>query len=309
VKLLRSSLLWASQNKRVERIIRSSRAMRPLVSRFMPGETLDDAMAAVRRLRAEGTPVIMTYLGENVASDADAEETVAEYERLFAALHKDAPDAHVSIKLTQFGWDLDRQRALERVRRLVRLAAVNQTMLAIDIESSPYVESTVEAYETLARESSNVALCLQAYLHRTPADVDRLLAVRPYIRLVKGAYRESDSVALQERSEIDARYRALATTLLGAASKGARVVFGSHDLALLNGIRADARNLGVPESAFEVQMLYGIQDAGRRQLAREGIKTRVLISYGRAWYPWFMRRLAEKPSNLMMVTRNIFSRG
>lgn len=283
--------------------------MRPLVSRFMPGETIDDAMAAVRRLKSEGTPVIMTYLGENVATDADAEETVAEYERLFAALRKDAPDAHVSIKLTQFGWDVDRQRALERVRRLARLAAANQTMLAIDIESSPYVESTVEAYETLARESGNVALCLQAYLHRTPADVDRLLAVRPYIRLVKGAYRESETVALQERPEIDARYRALANTLLGAASKGARVVFGSHDMALLAHVRNDARGLGVQESAFEVQMLYGIQDGGRRQLAKAGVKTRVLISYGRAWYPWFMRRLAEKPSNLMMVARNLFSRG
>jgi proline dehydrogenase len=309
VKLLRSSLLWASQNKRFERIIRSSRAMRPLVSRFMPGETIDDAMAAVRRLKSEGTPVIMTYLGENVATDADADATVAEYERLVAALRRDAPDAHVSVKLTQFGWDLDRPRALERVRRLVRLAATHQMMLAIDIESSPYVESTVEAYETLARESRNVALCLQAYLHRTPADVDRLLAVRPYIRLVKGAYRESDTVALQQRSEIDARYRAIARTLLGAAPKGARVVFGSHDMALLGQIRSDARSLGVPEDAFEVQMLYGIQDAGRRQLASEGVKTRVLISYGKAWYPWFMRRLAEKPSNLMMVTRNVFSRG
>ena len=273
----------------------------------MPGETIDDAMLAVRRLKAQGTAVIMTYLGENVSTDAPAEETVAEYERLFSALRKEGADAHVSIKLTQFGWDVDRKRALDRVRRLVKLAASNQTMLAIDIESSPYVESTVEAYEQLARESNNVALCLQAYLHRTPADIQRLLAVRPYIRLVKGAYRESDTVALQKRPEIDARYRALSSTLLGAASQGARVVFGSHDMSLLAHVRSDARDLGVQESAFEVQMLYGIQDAGRQQLAKEGLKTRVLISYGKAWYPWFMRRLAEKPSNLVMVARNLFS--
>lgn len=309
MKLLRSSLLWASQSKRIEGMVRSSRLMRPLVSRFMPGETIEDAMSAVRRLKAEGTPVIMTYLGENVSTDAAAEETVARYEELFAALRKEGADAHVSIKLTQFGWDVDRKRALERVRRLAKLAATEGTMLAIDIEASPYVESTVEAYEELARDSSNVALCLQTYLHRTPSDVERLLAVRPYIRLVKGAYRESATVALQKRPEINARYRALASTLLGAASKGARVVFGSHDMALLAQVRNDARDLGVQESAFEVQMLYGIQDAGRRQLAREGIKTRVLISYGTAWYPWFMRRLAEKPSNLIMVTRNLFSRG
>jgi proline dehydrogenase len=291
----------------MERIIRSSRAMRPLVSRFMPGESVDDAMMAVRSLKAEGTPTIVTYLGENVGTDAAADQTVSEYEELFRAITSAAANTHVSIKLTQFGWDIDQGRALDRVRRLAQLAATNHTKLAIDMEGSPYVESTVDAYETLASEFSNAALCLQAYLHRTPNDVRRLIAVRPYIRLVKGAYREPASVALQTRAEIDSRYRILARELLGAAGQGARVVFGTHDLALVSQIRQDARVLGVDESAFEVQMLYGIQDAGRRALQQEGMRTRVLISYGKAWYPWFMRRLAEKPANLLMVTRNLFS--
>ena len=289
----------------MERMIRSSRLMRPLVARFMPGETIEAAMSAVRRLKAEGTPVIMTYLGENVTADAEADQTVAEYERLFAALRADGADAHVSIKLTQFGWDLDRNRALERVREMIKLARTNGTDLAIDIESSPYVESTVGAYEQLLSEANNVALCLQAYLHRTPADVDRLLPSKPYIRLVKGAYREPATVAMQTRPEIDARYRALANTMLSRRKDGARIVLGTHDMRLIEQIRADARSIGVPESAFEVQMLYGIQDAGRRQLAQQGVKTRVLISYGRAWYPWFMRRLAEKPRNLLFVARNL----
>jgi proline dehydrogenase len=288
----------------MERVVRSSRAMRPLVSRFMPGETIDEAISAVRSLKAEATPVIMTYLGENVATDAAADQTVIEYDRLFAALRAIGADAHVSIKLTQFGWDVDRGRALDRVRRLAR-AAAGRT-LAIDMEGSEYVDSTVEAYAELVREFSNVALCLQAYLHRTPVDVQRLLPLHPYIRLVKGAYREPRSVALEKRSDVDARYRALARELLGAASQGARAVFGTHDLELVAQIRRDASVLGVPESAFEVQMLYGIQDAGRRQLATDGIRTRVLISYGKAWYPWFMRRLAEKPSNLLLVARNLF---
>jgi len=278
--------------------------MRPLVSRFMPGESVEEAMTAVRALKTAGTPVIMTYLGENVGTDAAADQTLNEYHRLFSALKEDHVDAHVSIKLTQFGWDVDRDRALDRVRELVRLAA--GTTLAIDMEGSPYVDSTVDAYAQLVGEFSNVALCLQAYLHRTPVDVQRLLPLRPYIRLVKGAYREPGTVALQKRSEIDARYRTLARELLGAAAQGARVVFGTHDLEMVTHVRRDATVLGVPESAFEVQMLYGIQDAGRRQLAGDGIRTRVLISYGKAWYPWFMRRLAEKPANLLLVGRNLF---
>src|SRR5512141_1785294 len=156
--------------------------MRPLVSRFMPGETIDDVITSVQALRAQQTPSIITYLGENVSNDAAADPTVAEYERLLAALTADGADAHVSIKLTQFGWDIDRARALDRVRAVARMAAAAGTTLAIDMESSPYVESTVEAYESLSREFSRTALCLQAYLHRTPDDVQHLLAANPYIR-------------------------------------------------------------------------------------------------------------------------------
>lgn len=309
MSMIRSALLWASQNHRMERVVRSSRAMRPLVSRFMPGETIEDVLRATQALRASSTPVIITYLGENVTTEAEADDTLAEYQRLVAALRPMRDAAHVSIKLTQFGWDLNRDRALDRVRILSEAVSASGSILAIDMEASPYVESTVTAYEDLARGARHVALCLQAYLHRTPADVQRLLAVQPYIRLVKGAYRETAAVALQSRAEIDARYRDLAVTLLRASTQGARVALGTHDLPLVQRIREDARSLGVSDRAFEIQMLYGIQDAGRRHLAGDGLKTRVLISYGKAWYAWFMRRLAEKPSNLMLVSRNLLSRG
>lgn len=304
---MRSALLWASQSPRMERVVRASRFTRPMVRRFMPGESLEEAIAAAVSLKHDGTPTILTYLGENVNSDAAADATVAEYERLFAAIKQAGLDTHVSIKLTQFGWDVDRKKALERVRRMLKLAEANGTLMPIDIESSPYVDSTLDAYETLARESTNVGVCIQAYLHRTPADLKRLLPLPPYIRLVKGAYREKPEVALQGRPKVDPAYEALATELLGATKKnGARVVFGTHDVKLIERIRAIARQMNVPESAFEVQMLYGIQDAGRKQLAGDGVKTRVLISYGKAWYPWFMRRLAEKPSNVLMIARNLF---
>ncbi len=303
--MLRSALLWASQNRAIERIVRSSRAARPLVSRFMPGETIADALRAARALQSEGTPSIITYLGENVASEAAADATLAEYERLLAALAAQGADTHVSIKLTQFGWDLDRPRALDRVRAVARTAQAGGTTLAIDMESSPYVDSTVDAYATLAREFTCVALCLQAYLHRTPADARRLLAVRPYIRLVKGAYREPASVALQRRAEVSARFRELARELLAHAGDGVRVAFGTHDLELLQQLRRDARELAVSPTAYEIQMLYGINTEGRRVLAAEGERVRVLISYGSAWYPWFMRRLAENPANLLFVARGL----
>lgn len=306
--MLRSSLLWASRNRIIERMVRSSRAMRPLVSRFMPGETIADALRAARTLQAEGTPCIITYLGENVASAADADATVAEYERLFAALEAQRADAHVSIKLTQFGWDLDRPPALDRVRTVARMAQASGTTLAIDMESSAYVESTVEAYETLAREFPCAALCLQAYLHRTPADARRLLAVRPYIRLVKGAYREPASIALQRREDVSAAFRNLARELLGHTGQGARIAFGTHDLELLRQLRQDARELAAPPWAYEIQMLYGINSDARHALAAEGETVRVLISYGSAWYPWFMRRLAENPANLLLVARSFGGR-
>ena len=307
MKILRSSLLWASQNPKMERLVRSSRAMRPLVSRFMPGESLPEVIAAVRALGADKVPSIVTHLGENVSSDAAADQTVVEYERLISDLAATNTGSDISIKLTQFGWDVDQRRALIRVSRVVNLAAASRMTVAIDMESSPYVESTIGAYEKLAAEHQNVAICLQAYLHRTPADVRRLLPLRPHIRLVKGAYREPGDVALERRADIDSRYLSLGRDLLAAVKEGTRVVFGTHDMKLVEQLRADAREMSVAESAFEVQMLYGIQDAGRRQLQRDGVRTRVLISYGKAWYPWFMRRLAEKPSNLSMIARNIFT--
>ena len=309
MSVLRSALLWASQNPRMENLVRSSRAVRPLVTRFMPGETIHDALAAARALQASGTTVIITYLGENVTSDTAADDTLAEYQRLVTALAPMRDAAHVSIKLTQFGWDLNPGRALDRVKILSRLVAANGSMLAIDMESSAYVDATIAAYEELARGARHVGLCLQAYLHRTPADVERLLRVQPYIRLVKGAYREPASAALQSRVEIDARFRDIGRTLLRASTRDTRVAFGTHDVPLVQRLRQDARERGVADTAYEIQMLYGIQDVGRRRLAAAGLRTRVLISYGKAWYAWFMRRLAEKPSNLMLVSRNLFSRG
>jgi proline dehydrogenase len=304
MQLIRSGLLWASQNKTMERVVRGSSLMRPAVSRFMPGETIGDVLPAIATLRGEGAPAIITYLGENVSSDAAADGTLAEYERLISAISAASENAHVSIKLTQFGWDIDRGRALDRARSVARMAADAGLVFAIDMESTQYVDSTIEAYESISREFADTTLCLQAYLHRTPADLERLMRGKPYIRLVKGAYREPADLALQSRKEVSERYRSLARELLAGVARGdARVAFGTHDLELVSQIRADAAELGVSPSAYEVQMLYGIQNEARRSLTARGEPVRVLISYGKAWYAWFMRRLAEKPSNIFLIAR------
>jgi proline dehydrogenase len=297
--VIRSALLWASTNRRMERLVRSSAATRRLVRRFMPGETRADVLRAIRG------PTVITYLGENVDTDIAADHSVGEYQRLLAALRDEGADAHISVKLTQLGLDVHAGRALTRLRRLAHDAASHGSTMVIDMESSPYVDATIDAYETVLRDYPNVGLCLQAYLHRTPHDIKRLLPMRPYIRLVKGAYREPPDHALQSRADIDRRYLTLARDLLAATKRDARVAFGTHDLALITRITRIAREYVVAHPDYEVQMLYGIQDGARRRLAAEGIPTRVLISYGCAWYPWFMRRLAEKPSNLLLVARNL----
>lgn len=273
----------------------------------MPGETRDDVIRAVRQLGAQGTPTVITYLGENVTTDTAADYTLDEYLRVLDRLHAERGDAHLSVKLTQLGWDVDASRAMRRTRTFAHAIAAHGSRLIIDMESSPYVDATLQAYEALLSEYPNTGLCLQAYLHRTVRDVRRLLPLQPYIRLVKGAYREPETVALQRRADVDARYHALARDLLAATGQGTRVVFGTHDLRLIGRLRVTARDYGIAAPDFEIQMLYGIHDAGRRALAASGVSTRVLIAYGRAWYPWFMRRLAEKPSNLLLVGRNLLS--
>ena len=192
---------------------------------------------------------------------------------------------------------------------LLKNATANQSMpfSRTVYQSSAYVGRTFEVLQSVRERNPRIGVALQAYLHRSAEDLEALIASGTPVRVVKGAYREPDNVALQRRRDVDARYQQLARELLAATKRGSRVFFGTHDLNLVERIRSIAREVGVAESAFEIQMLYGIQDAGRRRLAQEGLRTRVLISYGKAWYPWFMRRLAEKPSNLLLVTRNLFS--
>jgi proline dehydrogenase len=264
----------------------------------MPGEHLEDAVWAASGLAGAGLPCVLTYLGEHVSEAAEVESAAAEYERALQALGEAGLSPHVSVKPTHLGLGLEGSRSEMLMARLAGRAAAAGGVLWLDMEDSAQTDATIELYRRLRRSHDAVGLCLQAYLRRTPRDLAALLPLRPRIRLVKGAYREPAALAYQDRRDIDARFLELAVTLL---RHGVDPALGTHDLTLLDRIEGAARTLDMGRTAYEVQMLYGIRAADQRRLAREGYRVRVLIAYGSEWFAWYMRRLAERPANVLLV--------
>lgn len=278
--------------------------------RFLPGEDLSDAIEASEALRVEGLQTILTLLGENVEDEAAAMAVADAYREAIEAIAGSGLPSDISVKPTHLGLDLGLEVAEACLREVVVRAGAAGRLVAIDMESSVYVDDTLELYRRARREHANVGLCLQAYLYRTADDLMELLPVDPMIRLVKGAYREEDQVAWPRKSDVDTAYLARAAELLeGLRSRsGLRVAFGTHDVAMIDGIRKIASDLGIDRDAFEIQLLYGIRRGLQKQLAAEGYAVRILVSYGDHWFPWYMRRLAERPANTWFVIRSMFSR-
>jgi proline dehydrogenase len=303
----RDALLWAAQNRWFGDHLPRYGFVRATVRRFMPGERIEDALDAGARLGADGIPVTFTYLGENVQTSADADAAAEHYVRLLDLIEQRELDAEVSVKPTHLGLELGPGETFERLRALAERSASLRRHLFLDMESSPYVAPTLQLYRRLHQAAPNTGVCIQAYLRRTRADVDDLAARGASIRLVKGAYREPDEVAIQDRRGIDRAFADLAVRFLEGAG-GGRLALATHDVALLEEIERRAAAAGFGRDAYEIQMLYGIRAGDQRRLAAEGYRIRVLISYGTHWYPWFMRRLAEHPANVWLALRNLFSR-
>ena len=305
---MRRILLWMAANPwlrdRIPRLWFARRAVR----RFMPGEDSGAALAAADRFHGQGISVLLTRLGENLTRIEDAEAVAQHYLDLLDEVERRGLDGEVSVKLTQLGFDLDPERTYEHAARLATRASGLGTMLWIDMEGSPYVEGTIAMYERLKVDHPNVGIAIQAYLRRTAADIQRLLPLDPAIRLVKGAYAEPARLAYQSRAEVDGNYVALAVSMLEArrAGRSVRIGLGTHDVRLIEQIVEHAEALGLGRDALEVQMLYGIREDEQRRLARSGYRVRNLIAYGDAWYPWYMRRLAERPANVLFVLRQLF---
>ena len=305
---MRSLLLWMAGNSWLRRRLPRFWFARRAVRRFMPGEQAEDALKAARKFHAQGFGVLFTRLGENVTRAEQVQETADHYAWLIEEAHRQGLAAEASVKPTQLGMDLDATSMQAHMDRLAQTAALNGgRTLWLDMEGSDYTEATIAEYERLKATHANVGICLQAYLKRTYTDIQRLLPLAPRIRLVKGAYAEPDEVAYQKGRQVDANYLALCVSMLSEKKVGRDlfVGLGTHDVRLIEQVADHAQSVGLTKSDFDVEMLYGIRADQQRRLAAAGYSVRVLVAYGEFWYPWYMRRLAERPANVVFALRQL----
>lgn len=307
MSLLRDAFLAASESRWLrERAVRLP-FVRRAVSKFMPGERLDDALTASRTL---GVGTVLTRLGENLRSAEEAEGVARHYLDAYDRIAAEKLDVEISVKLTQLGLDFSREECERHLRVLAERARSLGNWLWIDMESTAYTDVTLDVYRRLRAEFPNTGVCVQSYLFRTAGDVEALIAPGSGIRVVKGAYKEPPDKAFPEKDDVDENYFRLAERLLSADAreKGVRSIFGTHDETLIRRIEEAGRSRGLAPRDVEFQMLYGIRRPEQIRLAAAGYRFRVLISYGEAWFAWYMRRLAERPANVLFVLRSLFGR-
>ena len=306
--LARSVVLWAADNRWLRAHLPRYRFVRRSVARFMPGERLEDALAAAAELQAKGPAAAFTALGENVTTEDEARAVYEHYLEAYDAIAQRGLDAEISVKPTHLGLDVDRSLAAKHLDGLAERASERNTRLFLDMESSRYVDPTIDLYRELRAAHPNTGICLQAYLRRTGDDIESLIPIDPSVRLVKGAYKEPSALLVGGKALIDESYRALALRLLERRGADGRIVLGTHDLDLVRRIERDAAVRGFGRDAFEIEMLFGIRASDQLRLANEAYRVRVLIAYGTWWYPWFMRRIGEKPvENTLLALRNLIA--
>jgi proline dehydrogenase len=305
--IMRSVLLACSQSRWLREQAPRHVFMRRAVARFMPGESVEDALAAAAELGKKSIGSVLTHLGENVSDPAEAERVTQHYLEVLERIRAMNLNTELSVKLTQLGLDLDHELCYSNLERIIQHAD-EKGVVWIDMEASNYVDVTLEIYRRARRSFPNVGVCLQAYLYRTTRDLESLISMGAAIRLVKGAYREPPDRAFRRKRDVDENYFALCKTLLSpeARAAGVRAAFATHDRRLIRRILEFVELNRLEKDSLEFQMLYGIQRAEQERLAREGWRERVLISYGSYWFPWFMRRLAERPANVFFLLRNLF---
>jgi proline dehydrogenase len=299
------SLLWVSERPRIQGFVQRSGFTRAVVDRFVAGNELDDAVETIRGLNARGIGGILDMLGEGVHDPEGAESAAADYLTAIKRIEETGIDTSVSVKLTQLGLAFDKGACIDHLRRLAAEATAIGAVVEIDMEQSDYVVDTLDVYRVLQIDYPELRIAMQAYLRRTPVDLETMAALRPKVRLVKGAYAEPPSLAFQSRREVVAQYMFLTEWLF---ERGADPGIASHHGAVLEHAKRVAERSGAGKQGFEIQMLYGIRRDLQQELARQGYRVRVYVPFGSAWYPYLMRRMAERPANLVFFLRALAGR-
>ena len=302
--MLRRSLLYLSNQPRVFKLVRRNGFAKRFASRFVAGETLDSAIDAVRALNARKITVSLDLLGESVTSEPEARAAAQEYVVMLDRIHQEKLDANVSVKLTQMGLDLDEELCVETMQSILSRARDYQTFVRLDMEGSAYTDRTLRMFEDRLYPNfrENVGIVLQSYLYRTSADVERAILLKCRVRLCKGAYKEPASVAYPDKKDVDANYMRCMEKLV---QDGNYPGIATHDPAIIAQTKRFVKEKGIPPERFEFQMLYGVRRDMQDQLVREGYRMRVYVPFGTQWYPYLMRRLAERPANLAFITGNV----
>jgi proline dehydrogenase len=301
----RSALIYLSRHEGLKDFAAHFRPFKKLTTRFVAGETIDEAVAAIRELNAEGCTASFDHLNESVGTPAEAEAEVNEYLRILARIDDTGIQSNVSIKLTQFGLELDPELAYRNARTVVEDAARRGNFVRVDMESSSVTQVTLDVFKRLRAEFglNDVGIVLQSYLRRTYNDALEMLKLPARIRICKGAYNEPPEVAFPDKKDTDENYIRVLQLLL---SSGVYHGIATHDPKMIDATIDYAKRQGIGKEAFEFQMLYGVRRDLQRQLARDGYNMRVYVPYGKHWYPYFMRRLAERPANIWFVLKNLF---
>ncbi|MCC6931545.1 MAG: proline dehydrogenase family protein [Gemmatimonadaceae bacterium] len=302
--MLRQTFLWLSHRQGIFRFVRNNGVARRFASRFVAGETIDDAIAAVRALNAKRISATLDLLGESVTNAAEARATADHYLELLDRIAAEGLDSNVSVKLTAMGQDIADSLCIENISRVLERARQHRSFVRLDMESSAYTERTLLLFEEqlFPRYPEEVGIVLQSYLKRTAADVSNAIDIQCRVRLCKGAYKEPPTVAFPDKRDVDSNYVACMKRLM---TSGKYPGIATHDEAIIAAAKAYAREEGIAPDRFEFQMLYGVRRDLQDQIVREGYRMRVYVPYGTQWYPYLMRRLAERPANLAFMTGSI----
>ncbi|SRR6266404_347471 len=303
--MLKSTFLYLSKSEGFKNFLTRFKSFNNVTRRFVAGEDLPDAVEAIRQLNRKNISASFDHLGESITSEAATRIEVDEYVRVLDSIEENKLNSNVSVKLTQLGLDIGLDVCYANTRTIVEAALRYNNFVRIDMEDSSKTEGTVEVFRRLRSEFDNVGIVVQAYLYRTESDIESLLKIGARIRLCKGAYKEPPSVAFAGKSDVDANFVKLTRILL---SSGIYHGIATHDENMVNAAREFADAEGISKDKFEFQMLYGIRRDLQEQLVQQGYRMRVYVPYGRYWYPYFMRRLAERPANVWFVLRNALRR-